>query len=112
MNNREAVAATIEPYSVSDDSLDKALIDAGERFGECAPEDTYSLKGKKCVALASMLCLSKLRVLESENIGGISQSYAITKIDKAIQAIANNAGISADLVLADDGENTIKVISI
>ena len=29
MNNREAVAATIEPYSVSDESIDKALIDAG-----------------------------------------------------------------------------------
>lgn len=112
MTNREAVAAAIEPYSVSDDSLDKALIDASERFGEYSPEDTYSLQGKKCVALASMLCLSRLRVLASENIGGISQTFAIAKIEKAIRAIANDAGISADLVLADEGDNIVTCVSI
>ncbi len=112
MTNREAVAATIEPYSVSDDSIDKALIDAGERFEELSPEETYSLQGKKCVALASMLCLSRLRVLASENIGGISQSFAIAKIEKAIRAIASDAGISADLVLADEGDNVVTCISI
>ena len=112
MNNREAVAATIEPYSVSDDSIDKALIDAGERFGENPPETEYTLQGKKCVALASMLCLSRLRVLAAENIGGISQTYAVNKLEKSIQAIASDAGISADLVLADDSENVVRCISI
>lgn len=112
MTYLEAVAATIEPYSVSDESLEKALIDASERFGAFAADDNYTLEGKKCVALASMLCLAHLRVLESENIGGISNSYAVTKIEKAIKAIASDADISADLVLADDSEDVVTCVSI
>lgn len=111
MTNREAVAATIEPYSVSDDALDKALIDASERFGEFAPDDNYSLGAKKCVALASMLCLARLRVLTAENIGGISQNYDVSKLDKAIKAIANDAGISPDLVASDE-DNIVTYFSI
>lgn len=111
MTNLEAVAATIEPYSVSDDSMEKALIDAGARFGSVDKDSTYTLTEKKCVALASMLCLSRLRVLVSENIGGISQSYSVSKIEAAIKAIANDADISSDLVLADE-DNTITCISI
>lgn len=112
MTNLEAVAATIEPYGVSDESLEKALIDAGERFGELNPATTYTLNGKKCVALASMLCLSRLRVLTAENIGGISQNYSIQKIEKAIKAIAHDAGISPDLALADDSDASVTCISI
>lgn len=112
MTNREAVAATIEPYSVSDDSLDKALVDASERFGEYSPEAAYTLAAKKCVALSSMLCLARLRVLQSENIGGISNAYNVAKIEKAIKAIANDAGISSDLVLADESENTVSCIPV
>ena len=32
MTNIEAVAATIEPYSVSDEAIQKALIDASAKF--------------------------------------------------------------------------------
>lgn len=110
MTNIEAVAATIEPYSVSDEAIQKALIDASAKF-ECPSEAEYSLSAKKGVALASMLCLSRLRVLAAENIGGISQSYNVTKLDKAIKAIAKDAGISADLVDADD-EDVVTCISI
>jgi len=112
MTNREAVAATIEPYGVSDDALDKALIDAGERFGDANPDNEYTTEGKKSVAFAAMLVLVRMKVLQSENIGGISQNYAVSKIDAAIKAIAADAGISADLVLEDDTENTINCISI
>lgn len=112
MTNREAVAATIEPYSVSDDSLDKAIVDASERFGEYSPEAAYSLAAKKCVAMASMLCLARLRVLQSENIGGIANAYNTAKIEKAIKAVAADAGISADLVLADDSEDTVTCLSL
>lgn len=112
MTNLEAIAATIEPYSVSDESLEKALIDASARYGELNPTSTYTLSGKKCVALASMLCLSRLRVLTAENIGGISQNYSIQKIEKAIKAIANDAGISPDLVLADDCDASVTCFSI
>ena len=104
MTNIEAVAATIEPYSVSDEAIQKALIDASAKF-ECPSDAEYSLSAKKGVALASMLCLSRLRVLAAENIGGISQ------LDKAIKAIAKDAGISADLVDADD-EDVVTCISI
>lgn len=112
MTNREAVAATIEPYGVSDDALDKALIDAGERFGDADPENEYHREAKKTVALASMLVLARMRVLQSENIGGISQNYAVSKLESAINAIAADAGISPDLVLGEDSENQIKCISI
>lgn len=110
MTNIEAVAATIEPYSVSDEAITKALIDASEKF-ECPVNAEYSLSAKKGVALASMLCLARLRVLTAENIGGISQNYDVTKLDKAIKAIANDAGISADLVNTDD-DNVVTCISI
>lgn len=110
MTNIEAVAATIEPYSVSDEAIAKALIDASERF-ECSADAEYSLSAKKGVALASMLCLSHLRVLTAENIGGISQNYDVAKLDKAIKAIAKDAGISADLVDADD-DSIVTCISI
>ncbi len=110
MTNIEAVAATIEPYSVSDEAIQKALIDASAKF-ECPSDAEYSLSAKKGVALASMLCLSRLRVLAAENIGGISQSYNVTKLDKAIKAIAKDAGISADLVDTDD-EDVVTCISI
>lgn len=112
MTNIEAVAATIEPYSVSDESLEKALIDAGARFGYAPKDEPYTLDNKKVVALASMLCLSRLWVLTSENIGGISQAYSVAKLEKAIKAIANDADISPDLVLADNEENSITCISI
>lgn len=112
MTNREAVAATIEPYSVSDNGLDKALCDAGERFGEYSPEGAYTPAAKKAVALASMLVLSRLRTLQAENIGGISQNFAVAKIEKTIRAIAEDAGISAELVLAEDGEAVVTCISI
>lgn len=112
MTYLEAIAATIEPYSVSDESLEKALIDASDRFGTFAPDETYSLDGKKAVALASMLCLAHLRVLQTENIGGISNTYAVAKIEKSIRAIASDAGISADLVLAEDGEDVVTCVSL
>lgn len=113
MTNREAIIGEIEPYSLSDDSVDKAFIDAAGRlksFGDVDSEYDYSMK--QVVALASMLCLNRLRVLSSENIGGISQNFNVSKLEKRIAAIANEAGLSADLILADDSDTSVTYMNI
>lgn len=108
MTNRQAITADIEPYSLSDESVEKSFLDAVMRFGMIANvDDEYSLEMKQSVAMASMLCLNRLRILESENIGGISQSFNVSKLEKRIRVIANEAGLSPDLVLASDSEDTV-----
>lgn len=111
MTNRQAIAADIEPYSLSDESIEKSFLDAAMRFGIIASaDDEYTPGMKKLAALASMLCLNRLRVLENENIGGISQSFNVKKLEKRIEAIAYEAGLSPELVLASDDENSITFI--
>ena len=113
MTNREAIIGEIEPYSLSDESVEKSFIDAVGRlssFGDIDSEYDYSMK--QVVALASMLCLNRLRVLGSENVGGISQTFNASKLEKRISAIANEAGLSASLILADDSDNSVTYMSI
>lgn len=108
MTNREAIAAEIEPYSLSDASVEKSLLDANHRMGTTGDADEIYIPSamKRTVALASMLCLNRMRELENENIGGISQSFNVKSLEKRIHAIANEAGISPELVLSQD-DNTI-----
>lgn len=113
MTNREAIIGEIEPYSLSDESVEKAFIDAAGRissFGDVDEEYDYSKK--QVVALASMLCLNRLRVLSSENVGGISQTFNVSKLEKRISAIANEAGLSESLVLADESDASVTYMSI
>lgn len=113
MTNREAIVGEIEPYSLSDESIEKAFIDAAGRFssfGDVDEEYDYSMK--QVVALASMLCLNRLRVLSSENVGGISQTFNVAKLEKRIAAIANEAGLSENLVLADESDTSVTYMSI
>ena len=113
MTNREAILGEIEPYSLSDESVEKAFIDAVGRlnsFGDVDSEYDYNMK--QVVALASMLCLNRLRVLSSENIGGISQTFNVSKLEKRIAVIANEAGLSADLVLADEDSASVTYMNI
>lgn len=115
MTIREAISGEIEPYGLSDESIEKAFIDANGRFGEDAElsiDNDYSYSYKKIVAFAAMLCLNRLRELTSENIGGISQSYDVKKLESRIKAIANESGISSDLVLADISNPTISYAPI
>lgn len=110
MTIREAISGEIEPYGLSDESLEKAFIDANGRFGDTEDADielTYDYSWKKVVGYAAMLCLNRLRELTSENMGGISQSYDVRKLEKRIAAIANDAGLSPDLVLSDGSDATI-----
>lgn len=115
MTIREAISGEIEPYGLSDESMEKAFIDSNGRFGNdeaLTVEDDYSYAHKKVVAFAAMLCLNRLRELTSENIGGISQSYDVKKLESRIKAIAVESGISPDLVLADDSEASISYVPI
>lgn len=115
MTIREAISGEIEPYGLSDESIEKAFIDSNGRFGDnntLTIENDYSYAQKKVVAFAAMLCLNRLRELTSENIGGISQSYDVKMLESRIKAIAAEIGISPDLVLADDNSAEIYYVPV
>ena len=51
MTISEAIASEIQPFSTSDETLEKMFIDAAERFSVSASvEDDYSISVKKPVA--------------------------------------------------------------
>lgn len=107
MTNIEAIAAEIEPYSLSDDAYTKALIDACAHFSTALDADEeYAAGSMKTIALAAMSCLNRLRVLAAENNGGISQNYNTAELEEAIKGIAKRAGLSAALVLDDEDGST------
>lgn len=108
MTISEAIASEIQPFSTSDEALEKMFIDAAERFSVTASvEDDYSVAVKQPVAYAAMRILYKMRVLSSENIGGISQGYKDKNslIDDMIKSIAKDAGLDADLVIDNDSDD-------
>ena len=105
MTISESIASEIQPFSTSDETLEKMFIDAADKFSITASvADEYSVAVKKPVAYAAMRILYKMNSLSSENIGGISQSYKNDKnlIDKMIKSIAKDAGLDADLVIDSD----------
>lgn len=113
MTNREAIIGEIEPYSLSDESIEKSFIDAASKFSVFGDIDCeYTSEMMQVVAYTSMLCLNRLRVLASENIGGISQSFNVNKLEKRIKAIANEAGLSSEMVLAENEDSSVTYINI
>ena len=107
MTISEAIASEIQPFSTSDEALEKMFIDAADKFGASeSVDDAYSVAVKKPVAYAAMRILYKMRTLSSENVGGVSQSYKNDDelIDDMIKSIAKDAGVSADLVLNTDSD--------
>lgn len=100
MTNREAIAAEIEPYALSENGLEKLFIDCAAHFGiqDGDVDDDYSSDMMRPVAYAAMRCLARMRVLASEHVDVISNTYNINGINKAIASIAASAGLSADLV--------------
>ena len=106
MTNREAIASEIEPYSLSDEAYETAFIKSQAHFGVSADiEGDYNADMIQTIAYAGMICLAKLLTLESENVGGVSQSYNPSKLIAAIKALAASAGLSASLVLEDESED-------
>ena len=107
MTISEAIASEIQPFSTSDETLEKMFIDAADKFSVTASvADEYSVAVKKPVAYAAMRILYKMNSLSNENIGGISQSYKNDKnlIDKMIKSIAKDAGLDASLVIDNDSD--------
>lgn len=111
-----AISAKIEPYSVSDEALELAFIESSHYFGLSgySVEDDYDVSVLlKSISLSAMKILSNLKTLSNENLGGVSNSYDTSKIDKMIRAIASSAGISSSLVGVDDiSENTISIARV
>lgn len=110
-----AVAAKIEPYTVSDEALEVAFAEAAERFGVPASvADEYSVsEHRKAATLAAMMVLSGLRTLGSENVGGLSTSYNYGQINAMIKALARAAGLSPSLVGVDAaGEPTVTSVKV
>ena len=107
MTISESIASEIQPFSTSDETLEKMFIDAVDKFSITASvADEYSVAVKKPVAYAAMRILYKMNSLSSENIGGISQSYKNDKnlIDKMIKSIAKDAGLDASLVIDNSSD--------
>ena len=107
MTISESIASEIQPFSTSDETLEKMFIDAADKFSITASvADEYSVAVKKPVAYAAMRILYKMNPLSSENIGGISQSYKNEKnlIDKMIKSIAKDAGLDASLVIDNNSD--------
>lgn len=111
MTIREAIAAEIEPYALSDNAVEKAAITSFAKYDgtEVDVESDYTSSMDKSCGFAAMLLLSQLMTLTGENIGGISQSYKDNMADlrRMIKSIANRIGVSADLVLADDSDDIV-----
>lgn len=107
MTISEAIASEIQPFSTSDEALEKMFIDASNKYDITASaSDDYTVAMKKPVAYSAMRLLMKMRPLSSENIGGISQGYKDKNslIDDMIKSIAKDAGLDADLVLNADSD--------
>lgn len=108
MTISEAIASEIQPFSASDETLEKMFIDAADRFSvSVSVEENYTIAVKKPVAYAAMRILYKMRVLSNENVGGVSQSYKEKQslIDDMVKSIAKDAGLDADLVLDSDSDD-------
>lgn len=108
MTISEAIASEIQPFSTSDETIEKMFVDAADKYSvEASVDNNYSVAVKQPVAYSAMRILYKMRVLSSENVGGISQSYKEkqTLIDDMIKSIAKDAGLDADLVLNSDSDD-------
>lgn len=108
MTNSEAIASEIQPFSTADETIEKMFIDAADKFNmPISVDDEYSVENKTTVAYAAMRILYKMKVLASENVGGISQSYKEknTLIDDMIRSIAKDSGLDADMVIDTSSDN-------
>ena len=106
MTNREAIAATILPYSLDENGLEKLFLDSADHFGVSAGIDDEYIAAtmKKTVALAAMFCLARMKVLQREQVDVINTTYDTSKLNQAIESIAASAGLSPSLV-GDVGDN-------
>lgn len=112
MTNREAIAAEIQPYSLDDNGLEKLFIDCAAHFGVTGDvDDDYTTAMQQTVALAAMHCLARMKVLQTEQVDVIRNTYDTNKLNQAIAAIAASAGLSPSLVDAEDDNYNLTAVN-
>jgi len=79
----DALRSECVPYSISELTLQKSLIDLGLN-----PADEYSQKDREKVNEAVLNVLKKLLVLKSESEDGFSQNFDIEALRKRIQELS------------------------
>lgn len=98
MTNLEAIKATIEPFTVGSNAIEKTLIDL-----DMSAHSVYTSANKQAIAKASISVLQGCLALASESQGGFSQSYNIEGLKLKIESISKENGISIQL-----SQNTIR----
>ncbi len=89
MTNREAVTASLYPFSVDDSRIEKACIDKG-----IDAEGAYSAADRASVARTTIAILRDLVVLSSESNGGYALSYDTEKLKERIFSLATDNGLT------------------
>lgn len=105
MTNFEAISASLYPYDVDDELIQKACID--ERVDN---EITYELSQKIGVAKVVISILRRLIVLSSESNGGYGLSYDTDKLKERIYDVAVDSGLT-DIAEEFNVKSIIKDIS-
>lgn len=102
----EALIGELEPYTVSQLTLKKALIDvqAGSLSDEYNPQTD-----KVTIAKAAIIVLNKLIVLSSDSLGKSSQGYSVEALRRRIKALCSQNGLDpsqfVDVSSITDGSN-------
>ena len=78
LTNKQALSGELEPYSVSQPTMIKALLDAG--FSSEDVDGDYKPEDKSKIAIAAIFVLKKLIVLTSDSLGKSSQGYSLRMI--------------------------------
>lgn len=101
----DALIGELEPYTSSQASLTKSLLDAGVQD----PEEEYTAEDKRTVAKAAISVLKRLIVLSSDSLGKSSQGYNVDKLEKRIKLLAkeNDLEVSdfVEVPTVEDGSN-------
>lgn len=107
LTNKQALSGELEPYSVSQPTMIKALLDAGISSEDVDGEYSQEVKGK--IGIAAILVLKKLIVLTSDSLGKSSQGYSVDKLEDRIKALCKENGLDTseylDVPTIEDGSN-------
>lgn len=103
----QALIGELEPYTVSQISMKKALLDAG--VSNEGVDGEYTQEDKSTVAVAAINVLKKLIVLTSDSLGKSSQGYSVEKLEERIKALCLENDLDVDDFIGvptiEDGSN-------
>ena len=107
LTNKQALSGELEPYSVSQPTMIKDLLDAG--FSSEEVDGDYKPEEKSKIAIAAIFVLKKLIVLTSDSLGKSSQGYSVDKLEDRIKGLCSENDLDADEYLdvptVEDGSN-------